>query len=339
MEITGKSRVEKIYNNIYRIILPLPGNKPGPVNVYLITGKVITLIDTGTMKTADILEKTLSEIGVSFSDIRQIILTHGHVDHFGAAKKIQTGSGPHIDIAAGSEDLDLIKYGLEVPARQLLKYYRIMGIPLIFKLSLLLVNSVIKSLAERCNVDRFLSDGESITIGDYEATVVSTPGHTRGSICLFLEKERILFAGDHVLPHITPNAFVMLEPGKVLPDRLSQIEYYNSITKIEKLFPLVTYPAHGKLINDLRATTDMFREQYNMRLQNIINILKDGENTAYRIGRVLFPNVDKKRLPLEVYLLVSEVYSHIQVLERDGFVKSRFKRGRLYFRLNDLQPF
>ncbi len=339
MEITVKSRVQEIYKNIYRIILPLPGNKPGPVNVYLVKGKVVTLIDTGTLKTADILDKALSEIGVAFSDIRQIILTHGHVDHFGAAKKIQTGSGSHTDIAANSEDLDLIKYGFEVPAGQLFKYFRIMGIPFIFKLSLLLVNSVIKSLAEKCSVDRFLSDGESITIGDYEATVVSTPGHTRGSICLFLKNERILFAGDHVLEHITPNAFVMLEPGKVMPGRLSQIEYYNSITKIEQLFPLITCPAHGKLIMDLHTTTDMFREQYKMRLKNIINILKNGENTVYRIGRELFPNIDKKRLPLEVYLLVSEVYSHMQVLERDGFVKSRVKHGRLYFRLNDLQYF
>jgi len=83
----------------------------------------------------------------------------------------------------------------------------------------------------------------------------------------------------------------------------------------------------------------MFREQYKMRLKNIINILKNGESTAYLIGRNLFPNIDKKRLPLEVYLLVSEVYSHMQVLERDGLVKSRFKRGRLYFRLNDLKHF
>jgi len=334
MENLHDLSVQEIYKNIYKITLPLGGNKPGPVNAYVLTGKNITLIDTGIMNTAEILRMALSEIGITFSDIQQIIITHGHVDHFGAAKKIQTASDSHVNIAASPYDLDLIEYGLEVPITQLLKFYTSMGVPHRYHDSLSQVFSILKSISEKCTVDKYLSDGDVIKTGDYEATVISTPGHTRGSICLYLRHEGILFSGDHILEHITPNAFVMLEPGKDMPDRLSQAEYYNSIEKIEKLSPGLICPAHGKLIDDLRSTTDMYREQYRQRLNNIINLLKKGESTVYQVGRKLFPNIDTNRLPLEIYLLISEVYSHMQILERDGLVKSHAGNKKIYFSLS-----
>ena len=333
MESLYNSPIQKIRENIYKITLPLGGNKPGPVNAYLLTGKIVTLIDTGIMNTAHILNSALSEIRMTFSDIQQIIITHGHVDHFGAAKKIQESSASHIDIAASSDDLDLIEYGLEVPVAHLLKYYALMGVPHIYRDSVSQVVSILKSVSEKCIVDKYLSDGDIITAGDYEATIISTPGHTRGSICIYLRQEGILFSGDHILEHITPNAFVMLEPGKDMPDRLSQAEYYSSIEKIEKLSPRLTCPAHGKLIENLQITTGMYRDQYKQRLSNIMNILKKGESTVYQVGVELFPNIDVQKLPLEIYLLISEVYSHIQILERDGLVKSDTREGMIYFKL------
>jgi len=336
MKSISNTPIQKIYNGIYKITLPLRGNKPGPVNSYLLTGKTNTLIDTGTLETVNILNEALAKIGMTFSDIHQIILTHGHVDHFGAAGRIQKYSQSHLEIAANQEDLDLIKYRFEVPMRELLKYYTLMGVPVKFKSSLFLVKAVLKFLSERCKVSRFLSDGDIIQIGDYEANVISTPGHTRGSICLFIKDEGILFSGDHILKHITPNAFVMLETGKVMPERLSQEEYYNSIAMIEKLSPVIVYPAHGEIIEDLLKTTGMFREQYEQRLMNIINILKEGGDTAFNIGLKLFKNLDNTKLPLEVFLMISEVYSHIQILEKKGLVTSYIKGRKLYFEINSV---
>jgi len=73
-------------------------------------------------------------------------------------------------------------------------------------------------------------------------------------------------------------------------------------------------------------------------LMNIMNILKNGESTAYQIGKRLFPNIDRKKLPLEIYLFISEVYSHIQILERDGLVTSRIRRGKIRFKLCNNTP-
>ena len=209
-----------------------------------------------------------------------------------------------------------------------------MGVPLIFELLFYGVEWLFSSLAENCRVDTSLSDGEKIQVGHYEATVISTPGHTRGSICLYLEKEGILFAGDHILGHITPNAFVMLESDFDIPWRMSQVEFYDSLRKIESIAPRIVYPAHGDPITDLPQTAAMFREQFSLRQEKILVILKEGEFTVYGIARKLFPEISGKRLPLEIFLAVSEVFTHLQVLEKDGMVLSHLRRGARRFVLS-----
>lgn len=320
-------RYEEIHPHIYRIVLPLSGKKPGPVNVYLFKGTQTTLLDTGTLKTAHHLEEALKQIGIGFSNIDRVILTHGHIDHYGAASRIVNGSSRHVSVAAHWEDRSVIESGMETSDKQFSKYYRLMGVPLVFEVLFYYVRWIFSSLAENCRVDLCLSDGDKIQVGDYEATIISTPGHTRGSICLYLGKEGILFPGDHILGHITPNAFVMLESDFDIPWRMSQVEFYDSLQKIESISPRIVYPAHGDPITDLPQTTAMFREQFSLRQKKILAILEEGEFTVYRIGRRLFPEISGKRLPLEIFLMVSEVFTHLQVLEKDGMVVSHIRRG------------
>jgi len=328
-----KIRCEEIYPHIHRIILPLPGRQPGPVNAYLFTGAQTTLLDTGTSRTARHLEESLRQIGVGFPDIDRIILTHGHIDHYGAARRVVGRSSGRAVVSAHWEDRPVIESGTEISNRQFSKFYRLMGVPLVFELLFYGVGLVFSSLAENCRVDLRLSDGEKIQVGNYEATIISTPGHTRGSICLYLEKEGILFSGDHILGHITPNAFVMLESDFDIPRRMSQVEFYDSLRKIESLAPRIVYPAHGNPITDLSETAAMYREQFSLRRGKILAILKKGESTVYRIARRLFPEIGGKRLPLEIFLAVSEVFTHLQALEKDGMVVPHVRRGARYYSL------
>jgi len=332
MKGSSKTWYQKIYPGIYRITLPLPGKKPGPVNTYLFTGRPVTLIDTGTLKTVQILDQAIADLGMDFTDIEQIIITHGHIDHYGAAQAIVQRSRGISRVFAHEEDRPLIEQGIEVPPAQFIKFYRLMGVPKFYQISLILLLTIFKSMAKNCRIDRFLNDGEKIAVGDYEATVITTPGHTRGSICLYLEKEDILFPGDHILGHITPNAFVMLEAASVLPGRMSQVEYNESLGKIGNILPQKTYPAHGSPIDDVNKTIAMFRDQFLQRQRKILSLLQNSESTVYQLGRKLFPDIRGKRLPLEVYLSVSEVYTHLQVLQLEKSVTSRLKKSALYYK-------
>lgn len=326
-----KTGISEVLPDVFRITLPLPGKRPGPVNVYLFRGGENTLLDTGTRRSARILERSLHFLGLSFRDIGRIIITHGHLEHYGAARLIARETRGAAVVVAHREDRRSIERGLEVPRMRFLEYYRLMGVPAGHRFSLAALQVVFSFYSDTCLVGRTLEDGENIVVGGRRARVITTPGHTRGSICLFLEEESALFTGDHVLGHITPNAFVMLDEAGGLPRRLSQVEYFESLRKVELLVPRVAHPAHGAPIEDLARTVGLYRRQFASRRENILRILRDGPATPYGIGRRLFPDIGGVRLPLELFLAVSEVFTHLQVLEKEGGVKAEKRKGTIYY--------
>lgn len=331
----GLKLSEEVYPGIYRITLPLPGDKPGPVNTYLFIGENVTLLDTGTARTTRNLKTALNELHLRFTDIDQIIITHGHIDHYGAADHIAGKSKNGAIVAAHHEDVQRIETGKEVAGKTVLNFYRLIGIPAIHLRSWQVMSTVINAMADNCRVDRVLSDGDKLQMGSYSGSVISTPGHSRGSICIFIENKGVLFSGDHILGHITPNAFVMLEEDEILPSRLSQAEFYDSLSKIEALKPMIVYPAHGQTITDLNMVAGYYRRCFLERRNKILSILGLGEKNVYKIARKLFPEISGPRLPLDIYLAISEVYTHVQMLELENKVHLNIRNDTLEVELVD----
>jgi len=320
---------EEVYPGIFKITLPLPGDKPGPVNTYLFIGENITLLDTGTARTTRHLKTAFSELQLKFNDIDQIVITHGHIDHYGAADHIVKKSGGRTVVAAHQEDIQRIETGMEVSRKTILDFYRLVGIPDIHIRSWQLMSTAMNAMADNCSVDIVLTEGVTLQLGDYTGKVISTPGHSNGSVCIFFDKEKMLFSGDHILGHITPNAFVILDEKEDLPIRRSQEEFYASLSKIEALQPPVVYPAHGKIIYDLDMVAGFYRKCFFERRDKILSILDSGEKNVYKIARKLFPEIGGPRLPLDIYLAVSEVYTHVQMLESENKVYLNIKNRTL----------
>ena len=113
-------------DNIFSIKLPLPGKKPGPVNIYLFIGKDnITLLDAGASHTSRLLNNALAEHGLKFEDIDRIVLTHSHVDHFGIARKISRTPEYTIEISGNFERPVSIATGLNVPHETLTAFLQL----------------------------------------------------------------------------------------------------------------------------------------------------------------------------------------------------------------------
>ncbi len=147
---------------------------------YLVYGKTITLIDTGVTGCEARIFDYIRSTGRSPSEITLIVLTHSHPDHIGAARAIQKATG--CSIAAHSAERAWIEH-VEIQNRE-------RPVP---GFATLVSGSV--------QVDHILADGDTIAldeIGAWELQVIHTPGHSPGSVSLFMPKNGTLFSGDAI---------------------------------------------------------------------------------------------------------------------------------------------
>jgi hydroxyacylglutathione hydrolase len=147
---------------------------------YLIYGETITLIDTGVAGGEARIFETIRSSGRSPSEIALIILTHSHPDHIGSARAIQRESGCSV-AAHHAERAWIEDVGLQNRERPVPGFSTLVGGPV--------------------NIDHELNDGDSIEPDETregEMQVFFTPGHSAGSISLFLHNEGALFSGDAI---------------------------------------------------------------------------------------------------------------------------------------------
>ncbi len=154
----------------------------------------LTLIDTGLPGSAERIFAAIERIGRRPEDLRQIVITHYHYDHAGSLAAVVERSGAQV--LAHAFDAPVVR-GDRAPAagngarlwRILYRFGRGQKAP------------------QATRVDRELHDGDEIDL-DGGATVVHVPGHTMGSIALFVPNRKLLFTGDAVT-----NAFGLSLPA------------------------------------------------------------------------------------------------------------------------------
>ena len=185
-------------------------------NVYLIKGQKNTVIDTGSgFDTGYILDELKKNIDIH--DIDQIILTHEHVDHTGGAEHLRKKLND-VKILAHEEVARVLEEGIEPSA-------------LLFSLP-----------SPKVDVDIKLKDGDRVKIGDDTYIVLHTPGHSKGSICLYCDEKKTLFSGDTIFAYGGIGRYDL--PGGDL------IELQKSIQRLSELDVKNLYPGHGDFIRE-----------------------------------------------------------------------------------------
>ena len=174
----------KITDHIHALRMPFhvedpSGNRiPRFVYVYIICGKQICLIDSGTKSSEMEIFGYLERLGRRPEEISLLILTHSHPDHIGAAQAVQRASGctvaAHAAERAWIEDVNLQFEKRPIPG--------------------------FHSLVEgSVHVDRILEENDIVNVGNsLNLMVLHTPGHSSGSISLYLEREGALFSADAI---------------------------------------------------------------------------------------------------------------------------------------------
>jgi len=153
-------------------------------------------------------------------------------------------------------------------------------------------------------------DGDTIELGGRRLRMIWTPGHTDGHAVLFDESDGVLFAGDHVLPKITPN--ISLNPWS-RDDPLG--EFLGALRAVRALPVKRVLPAHRDPFDDLAGRVDELLAHHDARLARVLGIVRARERDAYAISTELFPDVTN---PYEARFALAETLAHLRHLERTG---------------------
>ncbi|GAA3293392.1 MBL fold metallo-hydrolase [Streptomyces cinereospinus] len=145
----------------------------------------LTLIDTGTAGSGELIARSIEHLGWSTGDLDRVVLTHAHEDHAGAAAEIGAWGG--VTVIAHRLDVPVVR-GESVAARPAFQ-----GAPE-WERTLFETKPPLPP-APPAQVNQVLDEGDVLDFGG-GAHVISVPGHTDGSIALYVPKTGVLFTGD-----------------------------------------------------------------------------------------------------------------------------------------------
>jgi glyoxylase-like metal-dependent hydrolase (beta-lactamase superfamily II) len=147
----------------------------------------LTLIDTSLPGSAPLIADAIRQSGYQIADLRRLVLTHFHADHIGSAADI-AGWG-EVEVLAPRADTPFIRAAAAGPAPDLADWER----PVYEQvMSQLPARPVIPP-----RIDREIGDGDELGFGG-GAVAVAAPGHTPGSVAIYLSRHQVLFTGDAV---------------------------------------------------------------------------------------------------------------------------------------------
>jgi glyoxylase-like metal-dependent hydrolase (beta-lactamase superfamily II) len=306
-------RGERVLPGVFRLRLPLPWPGVPHGNAWAVaSGDGIVLFDTGIHASGSLaqLERALQMCGLALEDVRLLVCTHAHSDHYGQAATIIERAGcelwmhPAYEHARRwAEDPDgSILRRLEiarqsgVPEEPLRRYAAEHGDH----------DSGIAAIVEP---DRVLLPGVVVDTDLGPWTVHETPGHAPSHVCLFQPDHRLLISGDHLLGRIS----LYFDYG-YSPDPVG--EFVRSLDVVEALDARLCLPGHGRTFTDVHAHIEANRALVAERLAATLAVVSTGEPlTAFEI----LPRVYGSALPpMLAQWLLTETLSMLLHLEVTG---------------------
>jgi glyoxylase-like metal-dependent hydrolase (beta-lactamase superfamily II) len=321
-----KTGIREMGEGIFMITLPMPFRLKY-VNIFLFSDDDgFTLIDTGPNMHGVLpaLEASLAEIGRRVEDCRRIWITHFHMDHSGLAGIIADRSGASVYLSE-IEELTIRAF-----AREEERAARVRRFALEHGLDGGTIDTVIQIFsAFRTAISPFsaaglLADGDQLTAGGRSVEVIATPGHSRGHISFHLPEEHFLIAGDHILPHITPN----LSPDLIAPGFYPLENFLSSLARVKDLPVRMVWPAHGRHFSDLKERIAEMREHHRERSDLALRALAEGPRNCSEVSRFVFG----EDLPFfDRFLALNETYVHLLQMEQEGLIRREMHNGLCRF--------
>lgn len=228
----------------WRLLALNPGMMTGPgTNTYLVGKSELAVIDPGPADERH-LENILRAADTIGAPIRQVLVTHTHRDHSPGAALL-------------ARELALEVIGPEVPADGLQD--------------------------ESFRPGRLIADGDSISVGPLALRAIATPGHVSNHFCYLLEREQLLFTGDHLIHGSTV---------VIAPPSGSMSDYIASLRRLLDEPVEVMAPGHGDLIREPVETLEKTIAHRLERERKVAAALANHpESTAADLVKVVYSDV------------------------------------------------
>jgi glyoxylase-like metal-dependent hydrolase (beta-lactamase superfamily II) len=311
---------------VFRIPLPLPMDALRAVNVYaVIDGDRLVLVDGGwaLQESQDQLARSLAKIGFGLADIREFLVTHIHRDHFTQAIAIRRLHGSRVALGEGERpSLEEMIASLERGKWDYTAAGRLTraGAP---DVRAQMIDAISKETVDPYNElpDTWLESDTVVELASRSLLVVATPGHTAGHVVFYDEGAKALFAGDHVLPHITPS--IGLESN---PTRMPLGDYLSSLALVRAMPDARLLPAHGPVTASVHARVDELLVHHEQRFAETMIAIDKGAQTAAEVAQILRWTRHARHLDeldlMNTAMAVAETHAHLDVLVARGQLKS-----------------
>jgi glyoxylase-like metal-dependent hydrolase (beta-lactamase superfamily II) len=309
--------MKTLIDGVSRFEIPTPF-PVGAVNCYLIEGSPLTLIDTGpnTPKSLAAIQRELQAISYDMSEIEQILLTHGHIDHIGlVANFVKERAYTHdtpTEVWIHEKDaetlLDYERY-VEHYMSSIMKLVTASGVPT--NETIMLVQGgrieLFKSIGESVPTVHSFRDGASFKTGIGEVSSFWVPGHSPGSVCFVCEKPQVIFSGDHILGDISSNPSISFDNS----EKIGMMTYFDSLERFSSKDGYIALPGHREPILDIDSRIRSLRSEYDDKLIRAADSLTNSPQTIYEISRIVYGDYQVSSL----VLALAESYDLLRILE------------------------
>jgi glyoxylase-like metal-dependent hydrolase (beta-lactamase superfamily II) len=278
-------------------------------NVYLIveSGRAL-LYDCGSQQASS--QKELERGGelvskvfgapAGLDEVRDLILSHAHIDHFGGVGAWRGRARIHVH-ELDARVVTRFEERIVTAAMQLRVFLERAGVDPSVRAELEQMYVFTKRLFESVPVDRRLRDGD--TVNGYQ--VHHVPGHCPGQICL--QVHDVMLTADHVLPRITPHQ----SPESITP-WTGLDHYFQSLEKLKRVGPVsLALPGHQEPILDLRRRIDEIVAFHERRLEEVRALCREPSTVAEVAAKLFGPQSGYGRL-----LALEEAAAHVEYLAR-----------------------
>jgi glyoxylase-like metal-dependent hydrolase (beta-lactamase superfamily II) len=323
-------QAEEVARGVYQIRIPTPFSV-GAVNVYLLEGERLTLVDAGplTEDAWNALQSGLATAGYRMEQIEQVVLTHHHVDHCGLLERVRQASGARIYAhPLAVPYVEMHPSFMDFHDRFFLELYRESGVPEEKLVIIRRFHQMMETFSQRSRIDGLLKHEQPVPdLSEWQ--VLYTPGHSQSHLSLYRETDRVMIAGDHIIKHISSNAFIEPPRDHSRARPLTLVQYRTALQMCADMEIDLVLSGHGEPVTDHRELILQRLQKNWERTDTLRRLLKDGEKSAYQLNALLFPTLYEKELPLTL----SETLGHIDLLLILHQLEVKEKAGVLYYSL------